>query len=107
MEGRILIIDDDRELGEMLAEFLSPDHLAVSACLSGVDGLEALRKYPNMARLTFATDGFRPYLTCWPFMRDQLLARLREEALMSQDEAVWELVDELQALEPDAELERA
>lgn len=41
--AKILIIDDDRELGEMLAEFLSPDHLDVSACLSGEDGLEALR----------------------------------------------------------------
>ena len=42
-ETKILIIDDDQELGEMLAEFLSPDHLDVSACLSGEDGLEALR----------------------------------------------------------------
>ena len=42
-DAKILIIDDDRELGEMLAEFLSPDHLEVSACLSGEEGLEALR----------------------------------------------------------------
>ena len=42
-DAKILIIDDDRELGEMLAEFLAPDHLAVSACLSGEDGLKALR----------------------------------------------------------------
>ena len=42
-DTKILIIDDDQELGEMLAEFLSPDHLDVSACLSGEDGLEALR----------------------------------------------------------------
>ncbi|MDH4047094.1 MAG: response regulator transcription factor [Gammaproteobacteria bacterium] len=41
--AKILIIDDDRELGEMLAEFLAPDHLDVSACLSGEDGLQALR----------------------------------------------------------------
>ena len=41
--AKILIIDDDRELGEMLAEFLSPDHLDVSACLSGEEGLEELR----------------------------------------------------------------
>ena len=66
-------------------------------------GPEALQKYPNMARLTFAADGLRPYLICWPFMRDQMLARLREEALMSQDEAVWQLIEELQALEPGAE----
>ena len=43
-DAKILIIDDDRELGEMLAEFLSPDHLDVSACLSGEEGLEALRE---------------------------------------------------------------
>jgi two-component system response regulator CpxR len=45
-DAKILIIDDDLELGEMLAEFLSPDHLEVSACLSGEDGLEALRNEP-------------------------------------------------------------
>ena len=43
LDAKILIIDDDRELGEMLAEFLSPDHLDVRACLSGEEGLEALR----------------------------------------------------------------
>ena len=43
LDAKILIIDDDRELGEMLAEFLSPDHLDVRACLTGEDGLEALR----------------------------------------------------------------
>ena len=42
-DARILIIDDDRELGEMLREFLAPDHFDVSACLSGEDGLQALR----------------------------------------------------------------
>lgn len=39
---KILIVDDDQELGEMLAEFLAPDHLDVRACLSGEDGLAAL-----------------------------------------------------------------
>lgn len=42
-DAKILIIDDDRELCEMLAEFLAPDHLDVNACLSGEDGLQALR----------------------------------------------------------------
>lgn len=42
-DSKILIIDDDRELGEMLKEFLAPDHLDVSARLSGEDGLQALR----------------------------------------------------------------
>ena len=40
---RILIIDDDRELGEMLKEFLAPDHFELTACLSGEDGLQALQ----------------------------------------------------------------
>ena len=43
-EPKILIVDDDQELGEMLKEFLAPDHLDVSACLSGEDGLRALRE---------------------------------------------------------------
>lgn len=42
LNAKILIVDDDRELGEMLAEFLAPDHFDVSACLSGEDGLELL-----------------------------------------------------------------
>ena len=42
-DAKILIIDDDRELGDMLAEFLSPDHLDVSACESGEEGLQTLR----------------------------------------------------------------
>ena len=66
-------------------------------------GTEALDKYPNMARLTFAEDGLRPFVTCWPFMRDQLLARLREEALLAQNEAIWQLIADLEVLEPDAE----
>jgi transcriptional regulator with XRE-family HTH domain len=58
-------------------------------------GLDVLDKYPNMVRLTFAEDGFRPYLTCWPFMRDQLLTRLNEEALLAQNQAIWDLIADL------------
>ncbi len=43
MEAEILIIDDDRELGEMLSEFLAPDHFSLRACTSGEDGLIALQ----------------------------------------------------------------
>ncbi len=42
-EPRILIVDDDRELGEMLTEFLAPDHFDVSACLNGEDALSVLK----------------------------------------------------------------
>lgn len=41
--ARILIVDDDRELGEMLKEFLAPDHFELTTCLSGEDGLQALQ----------------------------------------------------------------
>ncbi len=41
--AKLLIVDDDRELGEMLKEFLAPDHFDVTACLSGEDGLQALK----------------------------------------------------------------
>ena len=44
LNAKILIVDDDRELGEMLREFLAPDHFELSACLSGEDGLLALRE---------------------------------------------------------------
>ena len=44
MEAEILIIDDDRELGEMLREFLAPDHFRLRASTSGEDGLIALQE---------------------------------------------------------------
>ena len=40
---KILIIDDDRELGEMLKEFLAPDQFELDGCLNGEDGLRALQ----------------------------------------------------------------
>lgn len=43
MEAEILIIDDDRELGEMLREYFAPDHFRLSAATSGEDGLAQLQ----------------------------------------------------------------
>lgn len=40
MAAEILIIDDDQELGEMLRDFLAPDHLKLTACQTGEDGLK-------------------------------------------------------------------
>ncbi|MEL6869139.1 MAG: response regulator transcription factor [Pseudomonadota bacterium] len=40
----ILIIDDDEALGAMLEEFLAPDQLDVSICLSAEAGLDHLRQ---------------------------------------------------------------
>ncbi|MDJ0710742.1 MAG: response regulator transcription factor [Woeseiaceae bacterium] len=44
VNANILIVDDDQELGDMLREFLAPDHFEVTICLSGEDGLQALRE---------------------------------------------------------------
>ena len=44
MDADIIIIDDDRELGAMLSEFLAPDHFRVSACTTGEDGLARLQE---------------------------------------------------------------
>jgi two-component system response regulator CpxR len=43
-EASILLIDDDRELGEMLSEYLAPDHLALTSAPTGEDGLAQLRE---------------------------------------------------------------
>ena len=80
----------NRDMEKLLSESL--DQLENGASIN-----EILGRYPEEA------DGLRPYLTCWPFMRDQLLARLREEALMAQNQAIWDLIADLDALEPDAE----
>lgn len=42
MSAEILIIDDDRELGEMLKEFLLPDQLRLTASHDGDAGLKCL-----------------------------------------------------------------
>lgn len=42
-QAEILLIDDDHELGEMLRDYLAPDHLQLTACTSGEAGLDALR----------------------------------------------------------------
>jgi two-component system response regulator CpxR len=40
---RILMIDDDRELGGMITDFLAADHLEVTAVHTGESGIEAFR----------------------------------------------------------------
>ena len=37
--SRLLLIDDDRELGHMLRDFLAPDRLQLQLCANGEDGL--------------------------------------------------------------------
>ena len=43
-DSNILIVDYDRELSEMLKEFLAPDHFDLTACLSAEEGLQALQE---------------------------------------------------------------
>jgi two-component system response regulator CpxR len=43
VNAKILIVDDDRELGAMLREYFLPEHLEASVCLNGEAGLERLR----------------------------------------------------------------
>ena len=38
-DAHLLLVDDDRELGTMLREFLAPDRLVVDACTTGEEGL--------------------------------------------------------------------
>lgn len=38
-QAHLLLVDDDRELGAMLREFLAPDRLNVDVCTSGEQGL--------------------------------------------------------------------
>lgn len=42
--AQILLIDDDRELGAMLRDFLAPDRLSLTIRHSGQEGLEAFRR---------------------------------------------------------------
>ncbi len=64
-------------------------------------GSEALEKYSNVYRLMFAHDGLRPYCTNWPFLQAQLLGRLREDAQITQNEALMQLLSELAAKVPE------
>lgn len=41
----LLLIDDDRELGRMLCDFLAPDNIKLHECTSGEAGLEQHRKF--------------------------------------------------------------
>lgn len=42
--ANILIIDDDKKLGDMLQDFLAPEHLDLTACPDGETGLRALHE---------------------------------------------------------------
>src|SRR5579885_2976604 len=43
-EARVLLVDDDRELCQMLSEYLSAEHFEVSSVHDGGDALQALER---------------------------------------------------------------
>src|SRR5450756_2323641 len=42
-EGRVLLVDDDRELCQMLTEYLEAEHFEVTSVHDGADALAALK----------------------------------------------------------------
>ncbi len=61
------------------------------ALVTWLAGAEALQRTPNIYRLVFDTDGLQPFSDDWPLIRQALLSRLYEPALMMEDEVLWQL----------------
>ncbi|MDJ0781349.1 MAG: helix-turn-helix transcriptional regulator [Desulfosarcinaceae bacterium] len=61
-------------------------------------GEAALRRYPNIYRLTFAKDGLRSAFKNWDMVARFMLNRLQAEALASQHEALFTLYEEMTQL---------
>ena len=59
---------------------------------------DALESYSNIYRLTFARDGLRNAVRDWTVVERFLLARLQEEAVATQHEALTDLYGEMAAL---------
>lgn len=58
-------------------------------------GKGILERYPNVYRLIFASNGLKPYFENWEIFSAALLARLHEEALVSQNARIFKLYEEL------------
>jgi transcriptional regulator with XRE-family HTH domain len=52
---------------------------------------------PNLVRLLFDPNGFRPHIVNWHVVARELLARVRNEAMASQDPAIHDLLQEVLA----------
>jgi transcriptional regulator with XRE-family HTH domain len=52
---------------------------------------------PNLVRLLFDPEGFRPHIANWAEVARELLARVRHEAAASQDPAIHELLQDVLA----------
>jgi transcriptional regulator with XRE-family HTH domain len=66
-------------------------------------GEEALERYSNIYRLCFAEDGLRRAFRDWSLIEPFLLARLLEEAMATQQEALFTLHAEMAALKSGAD----
>lgn len=58
-------------------------------------GKDALDKYDNIYRLTFAGDGLSQYIKDWPVIEQFMIARLWDEAVSSQNEKLIALHQEI------------
>lgn len=61
-------------------------------------GRNALEKYDNVYRMTFAEDGLRRYIKDWPVIEHFMLARLWEEAVSTQSDELYELYEDISRL---------
>src|ERR1700738_752679 len=65
-EGRVLLVDDDRELCQMLTEYLEAEHFEVTSVHDGADALAAL-KIDDFAILIL--DVMLPHARCCDVLR--------------------------------------
>lgn len=61
-------------------------------------GNNALKKYDNAIRILFAEDGLKPFVRGWPSIERFLLARLEEEAFLTQSNELLALYKEVSIL---------
>jgi len=61
-------------------------------------GENALKKYDNVYRLTFAEDGLRQYIKDWPVIEHFMLGRLWDEVISTQNNELFELYEDISPL---------
>lgn len=61
-------------------------------------GENALEKYDNVYRLTFAEDGLRQYIEDWPVIEHFMLARLWDEVVTTQNDELFALYEDISRL---------
>lgn len=64
-------------------------------------GENALKKYDNIYRLTFAEDGLRQYIKDWPVVGHFMLGRLWEEVVSTQNKELFKLHEDISQLKID------